>query len=136
MNILGVIFAAYLSSATVTLRDCGNPNTDQAKILSMGFNPTNPLPNENTTLWIDYQLRTPITSGTATYSLSLNGIPFSPTIQDLCTQTACPKLIGIYNETSSSLFPEGITGKIVSKIQWKNQDNLPVLCQETTFKIT
>lgn len=134
MNILGVVFAYYLGT-TVTLRDCGNANVDQAKILSMGFNPSNPQPNENTTLWIDYELRTPIMGGTATYSLSLNGIPFSPTIQDLCTQTACPKDIGFYNETSSSLFPEGINGKIVSKIQWTNQDNLPIWCQETTFKI-
>jgi hypothetical protein len=122
-------------AATVSLRDCGNPDTDQAKILSMGFTPSNPIPGENTTLWIDYQLRTPITGGTATYSVSLNGIPFNPTTQDLCTQTACPKNIGIYNETSSSDFPDGISGKIVSKIQWKNQDNLPVWCQETTFKI-
>lgn len=134
MGILKTMLGIYLAT-TVSLRDCGNPNIDQAKILSMGFNPSYPLPNENTTLWIDYQLRTPIMGGTATYSLSLNGIPFSPTIEDLCTQTACPKPIGIYNETSSSLFPEGISGKIVSKIQWTNQDNLPVLCQETTFKI-
>jgi hypothetical protein len=135
MNILGLVFAYYVGVNTVSLRDCGNPDIDQAKILSMGFNPSNPLPNENTTLWIDYELRTPIMGGTSTYSLSLNGIPFSPTIQDLCTQTACPKDIGFYNETSSSLFPEGINGKIVSKIQWTNQDNLPVWCQETTFKI-
>jgi len=122
-------------AATVTLRDCGNPDTDQAKILSMGFTPSNPIPGENTTLWVDYQLRTSITGGTATYSVSLNGIPFPSSEKPLCDQTGCPKNPGIYNETSSSDFPEGISGKAVTKISWTNQNSLPVWCVETTFKI-
>ena len=124
----------YLAS-TVTLRDCGNRNSDQATITSMGFNPSNPMPGANTTLWVAYDLKTPITGGIAKYSVTLNGIPFTPTTDDLCTQTVCPKSIGTYNESSSSLFPNSISGKIVSKIQWTNQDNLPVWCLESTFKI-
>jgi hypothetical protein len=124
----------YLAS-TVTLRDCGNRNSDQATITSMGFNPSNPMPGTNTTLWVAYDLKTPITGGIAKYSVTLNGIPFTPTTDDLCTQTVCPKSIGTYNESSSSLFPNSISGKIVSKIQWTNQDNLPVWCLESTFKI-
>lgn len=133
MNLLKLLLGVLGTS--VTLRDCGNPTTDQAKITSMGFTPSDPLPNENTTLWIAYDLKSVLTGGIATYSISFNGIPLTPTVEDLCTQTACPKEVGFYNETSSSLFPDGISGKIVSKIQWTNQDNLPVLCQETTFKI-
>lgn len=124
-----------LLGATVTLKDCGNPATDQAVITSMGFTPSNPLPGDNTTLWVAYDLKTPITGGTATYSVLLNGIPFTPTVDDLCTQTSCPKDIGSYNETSNSDFPSGISGKIVSKIQWKNQNDQPVWCLESTFKI-
>jgi hypothetical protein len=101
----------------------------------MGFNPSNPMPGTNTTLWVAYDLKTPITGGIAKYSVTLNGIPFTPTTDDLCTQTVCPKSIGTYNESSSSLFPNSISGKIVSKIQWTNQDNLPVWCLESTFKI-
>ena len=132
---MNLIAAFALLTATVSLRDCGNPTTDQAVITSMGFTPSDPLPNENTTLWVAYDLKSPITSGTATYSLSLNGIPFTPAVNDLCTETSCPKEIGSYNETSSSLFPDGVSGKLVSKIQWKNQDKQPVWCLETTFRI-
>lgn len=124
-----------LIAATVTLRDCGNSKSDQATITGMGFNPINPVAGDNTTLWVAYDLHTPITGGIATYSLTLNGIPFNPTTNDLCTQTVCPKDIGSYNETSSSIFPSGLSGKIASKIQWTDQDNLPVWCVETTFKI-
>ena len=119
----------------VTLRDCGNPTTDQAVIVSKGFSPDNPLPGENTTLWIAYDLKTPITGGTAIYSATLNGIPFTPIEYDLCSQTFCPKDVASYNETSNSDFPTGLNGKVVSKIQWKNQNNEPIWCLESTFKI-
>jgi len=121
--------------ATVSLRDCGNPSTDQAKITGFGFSPSNPVAGVQTELWVAYDLKSNLTGGTATYSLSLNGIPFSPTVDDLCTQTACPKEIGTYNETSKSTFPSGLSGKVVSKIQWENQNNEPVWCVETTFRI-
>ena len=130
--ILLKIFSILISS--VTLRDCGSP-TDQATITSMGFEPQNPKPNELTELWIAYDLKTPITDGTAIYSYSFNGIPFSPTIEDLCTQTNCPKLVGSYNETSTSEFPSGITGKIISTIKWIDQNAKPIWCAEMTFKI-
>ncbi len=122
-------------AATVSLKDCGNPTTDQATITGFGFSPSNPVAGEATELWVAYDLKSPITGGSATYSVSLNGIPLSPTVDDLCTQTICPKEVGTYNETSHSTFPGGISGKVVSKIQWKNQDNQPVWCLESTFRI-
>lgn len=124
-----------LLGASVSLKDCGNPSTDQAQITSMGFSPSSPVAGDETTLWVAYDLKSNLTGGNATYSVSLNGIPFTPTVDLLCTQTACPKGISFYNETSSSPFPSGISGKVVSKIQWTNQDNLPVWCVETTFRI-
>lgn len=124
-----------LLAATVSLRDCGNPATDQAAITGMGFSPSNPNPGDPTELWVAYDLKSPLTGGTATYSFSLNGIPFSPTVDDLCTQTVCPKDVGTYNETSKSTFPSGVSGKVVSKIVWTNEDKQPVWCLETTFRI-
>ncbi len=122
-------------AASVSLRDCGNSSTDQAVINEFGFSPSNPSPGDPTELWVAYDLKSPITGGTVTYSFSLNGIPFTPTVDDLCTQTDCPKDVGYYNETSKSTFPSGLSGKIVSKIQWTNQDKQPVWCLESTFKI-
>jgi len=127
--------ALILLAASVSLRDCGNPSTDQASIIGMGFSPSTPNPGDPTELWVAYDLKTPLTSGTATYSFSLNGIPFTPTVDDLCTQTGCPKEVGFNNETSKSTFPTGVSGKIVSKIQWTNQDDQPVWCLESTFRI-
>lgn len=127
--------ALILLAATVSLKDCGNPTTDQAVIKGFGFSPSSPVAGDPTELWVAYDLKSAITGGTATYSLSLNGIPLTPTVDDLCTQTSCPKEVGTYNETSKSTFPSGVTGKVLSKIQWKNQDDQPVWCLESTFKI-
>jgi len=124
-----------LVGAVVSLRDCGNPATDKAAITGYGFSPESPVGGDATELWVAYNLKSPITGGTATYSVNLNGIPFTPSVDDLCSQTVCPKETGFYNETSKSTFPTGISGKILTKIQWKNQDNEPVWCVETTFKI-
>lgn len=123
-----------LLAASVTLRDCGTPSTDQAVITGYGFSPLSPVAGEPTELWVAYDLKSPITNGTASYSLTLNGIPFTPTVDELCTQTSCPKDIGTYNETSKSTFPSGVSGKIVTRIQWANQNDQPVWCLETTFK--
>jgi hypothetical protein len=124
-----------LLAGVVTIKDCGNKETDQATITGFGFFPTTPLPNEKTELWVAYDLKSRITAGTATYTYSFNGIPFSPTVDDLCSQTKCPKEIGLYNETSDSDFPSGLSGKVITSIEWVNQEYQPIWCVELTFKI-
>jgi hypothetical protein len=124
-----------LLAGVVTIKDCGNKATDQAIITGFGFFPLTPSPDEKTELWVAYDLKSAITGGTATYTYSFNGIPFSPTVDDLCSQTNCPKLIGTYNETSDSNFPSGLSGKVITSIEWANQNNDPVWCVELTFKI-
>lgn len=135
MNLLKLLFAFFVGVSAVTLKDCGNSATDQAKITGMGFSPENPQPGDETEFWVAYDLKSDINAGKATYSVTLNYIPFTPTVDDLCTQTSCPKAPGSYNETTKSTFPSGVSGKIVSKIQWTNQNDQPIWCSEQTFKV-
>ena len=119
----------------ISIRDCGN-GKGRAALLGFDSQPTNPVPGDNVSLWIAYDLPAPaITGGTATYKITLNGIPFPETVDDLCTQTVCPKETGFNNETSSSVFPSGVSGKIVSSIDWKDQNNNLVWCVETTWRV-
>lgn len=118
-----------------SIRDCGN-GVGRAALLGFDSLPANPVGGDNVTLWVAYDLPAPaITGGTATYSFALNGIPFPPTVEDLCTQTACPKETGFNNESSSSIFPSGVSGKITSSISWKDQDDDLVWCVETTWHV-
>ena len=118
-----------------SIRDCGN-GQGRAALIGYDSQPANPVPGDNVSLWVAYDLPSPvITGGTATYKVTLNGVPFTPTIKDLCTQTACPKNTGLNNETSWSIFPSGISGKIKSAISWNDQNNNLVWCVETTWTV-
>jgi len=118
-----------------SIRDCGN-GQGRASLLGFDSQPTNPLPGDEVSLWVAYDLPAPeITSGTATYKITLNGIPFPSTVNPLCDETACPKLTGFNNESSSSIFPTGVTGSIVSQILWNDQNNDLVWCVETKWKV-
>jgi hypothetical protein len=118
-----------------TIRDCSK-GEGRATSVTFDTQPTSPVAGDNVTLWIAYDLPAPaITGGTAIYSLTLNGIPFSPTKSELCKQTTCPKLVGLNNETTWDTFPSGISGKIDSKIQWYDQNDDLVWCVETTWRV-
>ncbi len=118
-----------------TIRDCSN-GQGRAALLGMDTQPASPVAGDNVTLWVAYDLPDPpITGGTATYRFNFNGIPFAPTVDDLCTQTTCPKETGFNNESSWSIFPSGVSGKIVSAIEWKDQNNDVVWCVETTWRV-
>ena len=135
MKFLGALLISFFTSDLSTLRDCSN-DMGLFKMISQGFSPEPPVPGQDATLWFYYQVPDGmnVTAGTAKYSITFNGIPFSPTVEDLCTQVKCPLVPGIYNLSSTSQFPS-VAGKIVSKIQWYNEDGGLLLCSELTEKI-
>jgi hypothetical protein len=108
----------------------------RAKITSLTAVPDTPLPGDNYTLSVVYDLPSPaITGGTAAYSATLNYIPVYSQSYPLCEQTKCPKEVGSNTETSVTTVPTGVSGKLVTQVKWTDQDNNPVWCVETTFKI-
>lgn len=134
MKFLGALLVSLWSSDLSTLRDCSN-DMGLFTMISQGFSPEPPIPGQDATLWFYYQVPDGlnVTAGTAKYSITFNGIPFTPTVEDLCTQVSCPLVPGIYNLSSTSQFPS-VSGKIVSKIQWYNEDSSLLLCSELTEK--
>lgn len=124
-----------LAASLSTIRDCGN-GQGRASLLAFDSQPASPKAGDNVTLWVAYDLPAPeITGGTATYSVTYNGIPFPPTVNPLCDETECPKPTGFNNETSSSIFPSGLSGKITSSVKWTDQNDDLVWCVETTWKV-
>lgn len=100
------------------------------KIDALGFWPDPAVRNENSTVSFLYTVPEPGIIGigaTAVYTVTYNYIPLTPTIEDLCKNIACPVLPGTYNISTSSTFPD-VSGTLVSKIEWKNQDGAQLLC--------
>lgn len=130
---LSTLFA--VTSAQVT--DCSSGKS-VFTINSQDFQPNPPIVGENATLWIDYTVPdgVEVNSGTAKYSFSLNGIPFQPTTEDLCTQIPCPQVPGTFNLTSADIWNGGVSGKIVSKIEWFDDSKNLLLCSQTVMRIS
>ncbi len=125
-------------AALGSITDCG-AGTSLFKIDNLGFWPDPPIPGENATISFLYTVPegTPtITDGTATYGLTLNGIPFPASSDPLCDDTNnCPIVPGQYNLTSTDVFPTGIGGKIVTTINWYDLAKTLLLCVQTTVRV-
>jgi hypothetical protein len=134
VKILG--FLALFAGASAQVVDCGTAST-LFTINSQDFQPNPPVLGENATLWIDYTVPDGISvdSGTAKYSITLNGIPFPATKNDLCTQIVCPQVAGTYNLTTASIWEGGVSGKIITTIQWYDSAGKELLCSKTTVRV-
>jgi hypothetical protein len=76
-----------------------------------------------------------VTGGIATTSVTLNGLPFSPSVEALCQNTACPIVVGANDRSTSSTWPDGITGRVVTKSVWTNEAGDQLLCLLTSVKV-
>lgn len=127
---------SLFTPSSSTVADCAQGKS-LFQIQAQGFAPEPPIANENATLWIYYTIpdNINIDSGSCKYSFTLNGIPFPSTNDDLCSQVTCPLVSGTYNLTSTSTWPSGISGKVVTKIEWYDSANTLLLCSQTTERV-
>ena len=136
MLALLLAFLAISVQAQNTVRDCSSGKS-LFTFVSGSLLPSPVVPGENATLTLSAEspAGTTVVDGTAKYSLSFNGIPFSPTTEDLCSQVACPLLAGPYTNSTVSVFPTGVSGKLVTKMQWFDDASTLLLCAEVTTKV-
>ena len=135
-----VVFNRLPLSHHTSFRNCGS-SSDTAKNLVISITPDSPKGGQEVTTIFKYDLSKEVMSGKASYGFTFNGIPFSPTVDDLCADQAggccpdpCPLSVGAHENKSLSNFPEGVSGKIVTTIKWTDQDNDQILCVEWTVR--
>jgi len=126
------VFAAAQNS--VQISNCDSNSV--FKVVDVSVSPTVPVKNENITVHTIYTVPAEVSDGVAIYSCSFNGIPFQPTVDDLCKQTSCPISVGTHDEYSSVTVPN-LGGKIVCDMKWMNSDqSVSFLCLRTTLKLS
>lgn len=126
---IALIALIVKATAGPSISSCNRP-TALFKIDALGFWPDPAIRNENSTVSFLYTVPEPGLTGvgaTATYTVTYNSLPLTPTVEDLCKNIACPILPGTYNLSTSSTFPD-VAGSLTSKIEWKNQDGAQLLC--------
>jgi hypothetical protein len=133
---LAVFLFAFAGLSSATVADCG-AGKSVFNIQDQTFSPEPPVPNQPYDYWFTYTVPDGVTvdAGTSVYSVSLNGIPFPATKEDLCTQTSCPKGPGLHNESSTDTWPSGVSGKIVTKLEWFDAAGTLLLCSQTTERV-
>jgi len=134
--IVALTLASLFAPTSSTVADCGQGKS-LFQIQTQNFSPEPPVAGQLYDYWFTYVVPDGVTvdAGTSKYSLSLNGIPFSPSVDDLCTQTECPKTPGLHNESSTDTWPSGVSGKIVTKLEWFDAKGTLLLCSQTTEKV-
>ena len=137
ISFLTIVSVAFSKVSSFTLKSCGDL-TDIAQNVQLDIDPK--LPQTDYTLYIDADFSKEVTKGTSTYDITLNYIPFQPTVNDLCTEVAnsnitCPLVQGPLAMQSKGSIPNGVSGIIVIKNEWKNDVDERILCMQFTIKI-
>ena len=114
---------------------CSAPNA-LAKNFAVSISTDTPAKNEVVFTTFDFDLDAPVVSGTAYYEATLNGFPYSASAP-LCDETAksgdpCPLLAGHHHEVSNST--NTVSGKLITKITWKDDTDSEILCAQITTK--
>ena len=111
-----------LASVQASVTDCSKA-TALFDITSLSFLPDPPVKGQNSTLFVSMNVPSQVEGGTATYSVTYNFIPLSPTTEDLC-----PIRPGTLYTVSSVPFDGSLTGSITFKIEWKDLSLDQLMC--------
>lgn len=124
-----IFFAlSCIGSVFGTVSDCG-AGKGLFTITELSQDPvTNVVAGQNVSLTLKYTAPKEIAAGTATTSVTLNFIPFTPTVEDLCTKASCPITVGEHDGSSWGVMPSGVSGSLVSKVEWKDSLGRLLLC--------
>ena len=125
------LFAVTGAGASIT--DCGS--AFQITFLSLAPDPPVRGASVYLGLLFNNNEAAPVTAGTATTDITLNGLPLSPTTQSLCEATACPIPLGANNRSTSTTWPD-VGGKITSRLTWTDAaTGKTLLCLLTQVKV-
>jgi hypothetical protein len=124
-----------LSLATASIKDCSN-GASLLQLTDLALSPDPPVRGQTLDMTVKFNNPGPeITDGTVTTSVTLNFIPFQPTTEALCTNTQCPLTTGANDRSTSSVWPDNVSGSITSKIEWTGVDGTQLLCIQISAKV-
>ena len=130
------LFAAalMLSSTVGSVLDCA-PTNSVFKLTSMIFSPDPVVKGQNATLQLAMNVPQQIDAGTATYAITYNFIPLTPTTENLCNVVNCPISSGTLTTTSSYPIDSSLSGSLQIKINWKDNSSRDLMCVSVRTKV-
>jgi hypothetical protein len=130
---LFLLFAYAFADVDASITNCGTAS--KFTIQSLTQTPPDTISaGENLTLGLLYTSYEPVLSGSVTTSVTYNFIPLSPSVAPLCQSVVCPLNPGQHDGSVSNVFPSGISGTVVTKIVWTDDNGSELLCIRSTIK--
>ena len=130
-----LLAAVSFGFATASIKDCSN-GASLLQLTELSLAPSTPVRGQNLDMTVKFNNPgSEITDGTVTTTVTLNFIPFQPTVEALCTNTQCPLVSGANDRSTNSVWPDNVSGSITSKIEWTAVDGTQLLCIQINAKI-
>jgi hypothetical protein len=135
MRILtALLMAAASTFCAASIKDCDT--TSVFRVTELAVTPDPPVRGQSVTMTVRFDNPGPvIDAGTVTTSVTLNGIPFQPSTEALCTNTACPIPSGGADRSTTSTWPTNVGGRVVTKSQWTSESGASLLCVQTSLSV-
>ncbi len=129
MNLLGLLFAcASISSVAATVKSCSSSNA-AFTIQSLSLKPDPPVRGQPVELAVEFTNPGPVvTDGNVVTSVSISYIPLPSQTSPLCDYTECPIESGSQIRSAKSTWPSNVSGRISSKMVWKDSSDNELLC--------
>jgi hypothetical protein len=129
------IASCLFAFCSASITDCSK-GTSIFEITELALTPDPPIRGKD--LYMTVQFNNPgddLSEGSTTTSVSLNYIPFTPTTKPLCDSTQCPIVSGPNDRSTSSVWPDTVSGIVLSKIVWNTLDGSQLLCIQIQAKV-
>jgi hypothetical protein len=130
-----VSLLSVFALATASIKDCSS-GMSVLQLTDLALLPDPPVRNQPLDMTVKFNNPgEEIVDGTVTTSVTLNFIPFQPTVEPLCTNTQCPLVPGANDRSTSSTWPDNVSGNIQSKIEWTAVDGTQLLCIQINARV-
>jgi hypothetical protein len=133
---LVIVVLGLATGANGSIKDCGAGQT-VFQLTELALTPDPPVRGKPVEMKVVFN--NPglvISDGSATITLSLNFIPFQPSTEPLCKNTVCPIVYGLNDRSTTSTWPDTVSGSVSSKITWLGPASENLLCIQFNTKVS
>lgn len=129
MNLFTLLIASTSIIPTAAIiKSCSSANS-KFQLHSVSLKPDPPVRGQPVELSVDFtNPGDTILDGKVDTSVSISYIPLPSQTTPLCEYTECPIVFGEQFRTSKTTWPDNVSGRISSKMVWKDSSDNELLC--------
>lgn len=121
-------------TVAATVLDCNT--SSMFRPTTLGLTPASPIAGDPVHMTVQFEnTGSAVTEGIASTSVTLNYVPFAPSEEPLCENTACPLVSGFNDRSIQFVWPSDVQGKVVATTVWSTLEGETLLCLQTSVTV-